>query len=131
MVIVVPAVLLAVTMVFQAMEYYWARQAAETAARQAVDAARVVGAGNNDGTTRANTVLAQLGSPLEGVSVTVASQGASVVATVRGHPRQLVPGAAFQITATAQGPREQFTTVPQGFGNTEGSGAANSGSGGG
>jgi hypothetical protein len=72
---VVPSVLLLISAVFQGMEYYWARQGAETAARQAVDAARLVGAGDGDGATRANSVLSQLGSPLEGVNVTVSAQG--------------------------------------------------------
>jgi hypothetical protein len=111
-VIVVPAVLLAMTMVFQGMEYYWARQAAETAARQAVDAARVVGAGPSDGASRAHAVLAQLGSPLEGVDVTVTTQNALVMATVTGHPHQLVPGMVLGISASAQGPVEQFRSPP-------------------
>ena len=107
-----PAVLLAMTMVFQGMEYYWARQAAETAARQAVDAARLVGAGPRDGTTRAHSVLSQLGSPLEGVGVTVATQNGVVIATVSGHPHQLVPGVVLSISARAQGPVEQFRPPP-------------------
>jgi hypothetical protein len=112
MVIVVPAVLLAITMVFQTMEYYAARQAAETAARQAVDAARVVGAGDADGTREANTVLTQLGSPLEGLTVTVSRRNGSVVATISGHPHRLVPGVVFDVNATAQGPVETFTAAP-------------------
>lgn len=110
--IVIPAVLLLISMVFQAMEYYWARQGAESAARQAVDAARVVGAGGGDGVARANSVLTQLGSPLEGVNVTVSVQGTMIVATVTGRPHQLVPGLDLRITATAEGPREQFSPPP-------------------
>jgi Flp pilus assembly protein TadG len=109
MVIVMPALLLLVTVIFQGMEYYWARQAAETAARQAVDAARLVGAANGDGNTRANAVLNQLGSPLEAVNVTVATEGTMVVATVTGRPHQLVPFMAVPVRATAQAPVEQFS----------------------
>lgn len=108
----VPAVLLAITMVFQAMEYYWARQAAETAARQAVDAARVVGASSGDGTARGDAVLTQLGSPLENPQVTVATSNGDVVATVSGHPHQLVPGMSLDITVSADGPLEQFRPPP-------------------
>lgn len=108
----VPAVLLAITMVFQAMEYYWARQAAETAARQAVDAVRILGANNIDGTQRANAVLQQLGSPLEGASITMAARNGDVVATITGRPHQLVPGMALTVRVTAQGPSEQFRPPP-------------------
>jgi hypothetical protein len=100
------------TMVFQGMEYYWARQAAETAARQAVDAARLVGAGPSDGATRAHSVLSQLGSPLEDVGVAVTTQNAVVLATVTGHPHQLVPGLVLGISARAEGPVEQFRPPP-------------------
>jgi hypothetical protein len=99
-------------MVFQAMEYFWARQAAETAARQAVEAARVLGANDRDGTLRGDTVLQQLGSPLERASVSVATQNGAVVATVTGQPHQLIPGVALGVTATAQGPLEQFRPPP-------------------
>jgi hypothetical protein len=109
---VVPAVLLAVTMVFQAMEYYWARQAAESAARQAVDAARVVGGTNRDGTDRGNAVLTQLDSPLEGVTVDVATRGGVAVATVGGHPRRLVPLLGLHISVTAEAPVERFEAPP-------------------
>ena len=109
MVIILPVLLLAVTVVFQAMEYYRSRQAAETAARQAVDAARVLGAADNDGTARAADVLAQLGSPLDDLTVTVTHQGTTVVATVAGRPPQLVPGLALAVKATAAGPVEGFT----------------------
>jgi hypothetical protein len=112
LVIVVPAVLLLISTIFQGMEYYWARQGAETAARQAVDAARVVGARGGDGVTRADSVLNQLGSPLQGVNVTVSSQGTMVVVTITGRPHQLVPGLALPIRATAEGPREQFSPPP-------------------
>jgi hypothetical protein len=111
-VIVVPAVLLAITMVFQSMEYYWAREAAETAARQAVDAARVIGGDNGDGTTQADSVLNQLGSPLEGVTVKVILQGGAVVATITGHPHDLIPGLNLTVSVTAEGPVEQFSPPP-------------------
>ena len=99
-------------MVFQAMEYFWAREAAESAARQAVDAARVVGATNSVGRTQAKSVLAQYGSPLEGLTVNVVSQNGSTVATIAGHPHQLVPGLTLDVSVTAQGPIEQFSPPP-------------------
>jgi hypothetical protein len=111
-VIVVPAVLLAITVVFQAMEYYWARQAAETAARQAVDAARLFGAGAADGTARATSVLQQMGSPLENVAVNVTSRNGDVVATITGRPHELVPGISLNVNVSAQGPIEQFLPPP-------------------
>lgn len=112
MVIVVPAVLLAMTMVFQAMEYFWARQAAETAARQAVDSARVYGAGDGAGAAQANSVLTQLGSPLHGVSVSVSRSNGVVTAHIAGHPDQLIPGVVLTVSVTADGPAETFTAAP-------------------
>jgi len=112
MVIVVPAVLLTLTMVFQAMEYYIARQAAETAATQAVDAARVAGGGDGTGTAEANNVLAQLGSPVQHVNVTVTTSAGVVTATVSGTPYQLVPAPTFHVSATASGPLDAFGAAP-------------------
>ena len=110
--IVMPALILAVSTVFQAMEYYIARQAAETAARQGADAARVLGATGTDGATRANSVLTQLGSPLEAVNVNVTRNGTTVVATVTGRPHQVVPGFALTVTANATAPAEQYSPPP-------------------
>ena len=109
MVIVIPVLLLAVTVVFQAMEYYRARQAAETAAYQAVEAARVFGASEADGTAQAHDVLNQLGSPLENLGVAVSRLGPVVTATVTGRPHELVPGLSLRIRASSSGPVERFS----------------------
>ena len=108
LVIVMPALLLAVSLVFQAMVYYRARQGAETAARQAADAARVQGAGPADGSVRADDVLAQLGSPVTGAKVSVARQAAVVSATVSGQAPMLIPGLVLHVTASAVAPTERF-----------------------
>jgi hypothetical protein len=108
LVIVMPVLLLAVSLVFQAMVYYRARQAAETAARQAVDSARVIGAGPSAGRTQADDVLAQLGQPVDGPQVAVSRQGQMVVATVSGRAPMLVPGLGLRVSATAQAPEERF-----------------------
>jgi Flp pilus assembly protein TadG len=108
-VIVFPALLLVVSLFFQGFEYYRARQTAETAARQAVDAARVYGASDTDGTARADDVLAQLGAPLDDRQVSVVHQGNMVIATVTGRPPQLVPGLDLAVRARASGPAERFT----------------------
>ena len=103
-----PALLLAVSLVFQAMVYYRARQAAETAARQAVDAARVVGGTEAAGTAQAGDVLAQLAQPLDRPRVIVARHGATVTATVSGQAPMVVPGVALAVSATADAPAERF-----------------------
>jgi hypothetical protein len=108
LVIVMPALLLAISLVFQAMVYYRARQAAEAAARQGADAARLVGAGPADGRAQATHVLAQLGHPLEGPQVVVSRQGPTVTATVSGQAPMLVPGLSLHVSATAQAPTERF-----------------------
>jgi hypothetical protein len=107
-VIVVPALLLAISLVFQAMVFYRARQGAESAARQAVDAARLARSAPGDGTAEADDVLAQLGHPLDAPHVVVSRQGAAVVATVSGRSPMIVPGLALHVSATAQAPTERF-----------------------
>jgi hypothetical protein len=108
-VIVVPALLLAVSLAFQAAVYYRARQAAETAARQAVDSARLAGAGPAQGSADAADVLDQLGRPIERPQVTLSGQAATVTATVSGDAPMLVPGLKLHVSATAQAPRERFS----------------------
>jgi hypothetical protein len=108
-VIVVPALLLAVSLAFQAVVYYRARQAAETAARQAVDAARLAGAGPADGSAQATDVLNQLGHPIQGPQVTLSREAGTVTATVSGNAPILVPGLNLHVSATAQAPQERFS----------------------
>jgi len=108
LVLVMPVLVLAVSVVFDAIGYYHARQAAQIAARQGVDAARVAGASPGEGSTRASAVLAQLHDPLVGPRVSVAADAATVSVRVEGTAPELVPGLHLGVHATAVAAIETF-----------------------
>jgi len=113
LVLVMPVLVLAVSVVFDAIGYYHARQAAQIAARQGVDAARVAGASPGDGSTRAAAVLAQLHDPLVGPRVSVAADAATVRVRVEGTAPELVPGLHLGVHATAEAAIETFRPAAQ------------------
>ena len=106
--LVMPAVILAMSVIFDAVGYYHARQAAVIAARQAADAARVAGATPADGTARGQSVLAQLGNPVTHPHVTVTADADTVTVHVDGTAPELVPGLTLGVHTAAVARRETF-----------------------
>ena len=110
-VIVVPAFLLAMMVVTQAALWYLARSAALAAARQGVDAARVMHSTPAAGRTAARDFAQRSASGyLLGPSAsTVGSTATTIKITVSGHVPSLVPGVPIRISQVAEGPVERFT----------------------
>ena len=108
LVLVMPAMILVTSVIFDAVGYYHARQAATIAARQGADAARIAGAAPVDGTARAATVLAQLGNPLNDPRIHSTADARSVVVRVDGTAPELVPGLALRVHAVALAATETF-----------------------
>ncbi|MFD5017143.1 TadE/TadG family type IV pilus assembly protein [Streptomyces chartreusis] len=129
MAIIFPVVLLATVAVIQASLWFYARQIALTAAREGVTAARAYEPSPAEGATRARTVLARTaGDSLTGYSITASSNGQRVRIEVSGTALSIIPGLpGLQITQSASGPVERWTTVPGEFVNSEGPMGANPG----
>ena len=110
-VIVVPAFLLAMMVVTQAALWYLARSAALAAARQGVDAARVMHSTRAAGRAAATDFAQRSASGyLLGPSAsTVGSTPRTIKITVSGHVPSLVPGLPIRISQVAEGPVERFT----------------------
>jgi hypothetical protein len=110
-VIVVPAFLLAMMVVTQAALWYLARSAALAAARQGVDAARVMHSTPAAGRTAAADFAQRSASGyLLGPSASTAgSTGTTIKITVSGHVPSLVPGLPIRISQVAEGAVERFT----------------------
>ena len=110
--IVMPAILIVILFVFQIAMFWHAKQAADVAAEEAVDAAQVSTATAADGHAGANTILGQAGN-LRDVVVTVDRNPATglVTATVTGRAPSIIPFGSWNVSATAQAPIEEFRSV--------------------
>ncbi len=107
--IVMPVMLIAVMLVFQVALFWHAKQAADTAAEEAVDAAQVATATDAEGYAGADTILSQAGN-LRDVQVSVTRDLASgvVTATVTGRAPSIIPFGSWSVSAQAQGSIERF-----------------------
>jgi Flp pilus assembly protein TadG len=115
-VIIVPVFLAGLMVIVQASVWYLARQAALAAARQGVDAARVLGSAPGAGP---RTAVAFARSAASGfllrprayaLNQNATTQG-TIQVTVTGTVPSLVPGLALTVTQVAAGPVEKFTTA--------------------
>lgn len=110
--VLMPVLLLVVLLPMQFALWWHAKQAADFAAEEGVEAAQVVGADPvADGTAGALGVLSQAGN-LTDVSVAVTPTDRSVVVEVRGMLDYSVIG-TYTVTARAEGPLEQFVPADQ------------------
>ncbi|MEU6405346.1 TadE family protein [Streptomyces sp. NPDC046985] len=110
MLICFPAALLLILMVVDTCNVYFAKQAATTAAREAVSGARAYGSGTGDGVARADAVFRRVGGTLRGPRVSTAGSNADrVVFTVTAKAPSLI-GLNISITERATGPVERWTT---------------------
>ncbi|MBV9022535.1 MAG: pilus assembly protein [Streptomycetaceae bacterium] len=111
MVIVLPFIILFALLIAQASMWYYAREAAQTAAREGVSAGRTYHSSIDAGTSRAQAVASQIGgNSLLGVGVSAAGSSADRIAiTVSGHAPSLIPGMSGpSISQSASGPRENW-----------------------
>ena len=110
--ILFPAVLIWLMLIVQYGLWWHAKQVANAAAAEAVDAAQVQESSAADGESAAASYLAQSGS-LTGVTITVDRPPTVVVAEVRGDAPQLVPGISWSVTARSEAPVERFIPEPE------------------
>ncbi|MFJ5921786.1 TadE family protein [Kitasatospora sp. NPDC092948] len=112
--IVFPAVLFVILLVVQAGLWWYADQAALTAAREGVDAGRVNGAHADDGPRRAQDFTDRLGDLARLESIRADSGDPDLYRlSVTVHPASVLPFFdRLTLTKTASAPREKF--VPQG-----------------
>ncbi|MEV4555400.1 TadE family protein [Kitasatospora sp. NPDC049285] len=111
--IVFPTVLSVIFLVVQAGLWWYADQAALTAAREGVDAGRVYGAGADDGPARAKDFTDRLGDLARLESVVPGGDADTYRLSVTVHPAAVLPYFdRLTLTQTVSAPREKFN--PQG-----------------
>ncbi len=110
--VIMPALIVVIMMVFQVAMFWHAKQSADVAAEEAVEAAQIATATADDGFAGANTILSQAGN-LRNATISVDRNVATgiVTVTVSGHAPSLIPFGSWGVTATAQGPIEQFISA--------------------
>lgn len=110
--ILFPAVLFWIMLIVQYGLWWHAKQVANAAAAEAVDAAQLPTATARDGENAASSFLDQSGN-LQNVTVTVSREPTVVVVEVHGDAPQLVPGFAWSVTARSSAPVERFIPEPE------------------
>jgi Flp pilus assembly protein TadG len=107
-----PVVLFWLMLIVQYGLWWHAKQVANAAAAEAVDAAQVQAGTAAEGEAAAASYLAQSGN-LTSVTITVERGPAVVAAEVQGDAPRLVPGFAWAVTARSQAPVERFIPEPE------------------
>ncbi|WP_051942979.1 TadE/TadG family type IV pilus assembly protein [Streptacidiphilus rugosus] len=105
--ILAPVVMLLLFTIVQAGFYYYARDAALTAAQQGVETARLRGATLADGETQTWDLLSRTGGSITGPAVTGSDSGQLVTITVTGQVPCWLPGVSFTVSQTATAAKEQ------------------------
>jgi hypothetical protein len=109
--VIMPVLIALVLVPFQIALWWHADQIADAAAREAVDAAQVATATEEDGIRAAEWFLDSAGNITE-PEVTVTRTTESVSVEVTGRAPRLLPGFDWQVTARAAGPIERFIPEP-------------------
>jgi len=109
--VVMPVLIMLILVPFQVALWWHAHQVADAAAREAVDAAQVVTATEDDGIRAAQWFLDAAGNLTE-PQVTVTRTTQTVSVEVTGRAPRLLPGFDRQVTAHAAGPIERFIPEP-------------------
>lgn len=109
--VVMPVLIALVLVPFQIALWWHARQVADGAAREALDAAQVVTATADDGIRAADWFLDAAGN-ITGPQVTVTRTAETVTVEVTGRAPRLLPGMDWQVAARAEGPIERFIQEP-------------------
>lgn len=128
--VVMPLLIALVLVPFQVALWWHARQVADAAAREALDAAQVADATADDGIRAADWFLNTAGN-ITRPQVTVTRTDQTVTVEVTGRAPRLLPGMDWQVTARAEGPVERFIPEDERFAITEGLIGSSSGAGGG
>ncbi len=110
--ILFPVVLFWIMLIVQYGLWWHAKQVANAAAAEAVDAAQVSTGSARDGEDAAASYLAQSGN-LDNIAVTVSREPTVVTVEVRGDAPQLVPGFEWSVTARSTAPVERFIPEPE------------------
>ena len=110
LVLATPVLLLLVLLVAQFALFMHATHIAQSAASQALSAARVFGGSSTAGSTEGLRVLDQLGDgPLQDGAVNVQRGTTQASATITGKVTSVVPFLTLTVQAEAVGPVEKFT----------------------
>lgn len=110
--ILFPVVLFWIMLIVQYGLWWHAKQVANAAAAEAVDAAQVSTGTARDGEDAAASYLAQSGN-LSNVTVTVTRDPTAVTAEVHGDAPRLVLGFEWSVTARSAAPVERFVPEPE------------------
>lgn len=105
--ILFPVILFWIMLIVQYGLWWHAKQVANAAAAEAVDAAQVSTGSARDGETAAASYLAQAGN-LDNIVITVSREPTTVSAEVHGEAPRLVPGFKWSVTARSFAPVERF-----------------------
>lgn len=109
-VLVVPALLLAVSTVAQFVIVWHASHVAVAAAQEGARAAQMADGSTDAGRMSADDFIRQAGPHLVlGPAVTVTRSAESVVVVVRGTAPRLIPGFPVAVRGSASGPIEAFS----------------------
>lgn len=111
LVLLMPAVLLAVMVSIQAALYFHAGQVAEAAAQEALEAAQVESGTADMGRAEAESFLGEAGGVREAV-VEVTRTAEEVAVQVRGSAPNALPFSVWHVKASATGPTERFVGEP-------------------
>lgn len=109
--IIFPALLFWIMLIVQYGLWFHAKQVAEAAAAEAVDAARPANATADDGTFAARALLDSSGN-LANARIDVDRGAERVSVEVSGDAPQLVPGLDWSVTARADAAIERFIPEP-------------------
>ncbi|MGQ0823785.1 MAG: TadE/TadG family type IV pilus assembly protein [Actinomycetota bacterium] len=110
--ILFPVVLFWIMLIVQYGLWWHAKQVANAAAAEAVDAAQVSAGTAREGENAAASYLAEAGN-LSNVTITVTREPTTVIAEVHGDAPRLVPGFEWSVTARSSAPIEQFVPEPE------------------
>jgi hypothetical protein len=105
MVLLVPALMLLVLLVVQGALYYHAANVATAAAERGASAGAIYRAPAGSAASEARHVVSDNGAQLDGVT---ASEGDTLLVTVRVHVSRVVPFFPQSVARTAQQPKERF-----------------------
>ena len=109
--VIMPVLIALVLVPFQVALWWHAHQIADAAAREALDAAQVATATQDDGIRAAQWFLDAAGNLTE-PEVTVTRTADTVSVAVTGRAPRLLPGFDWQVNAHAEGPVERFIPEP-------------------
>lgn len=107
-----PVLIALVLIPFQVALWWHAHQIADAAAQEAVDAAQVATATDDDGIRAAEWFLDAAGN-VDDATVTIIRTPGTISVDVTGRAPRLIPGFDWHVEAHASGPIERFIAEPE------------------